>query len=250
MLGCTNPAAVNYNPFATEDNGSCVYLHKLNGVCYAFEDAEVVAEDKGFTISWSLTEKCWAYFHTYKPDFYINLRNALYSLKQGSIYKHNAGAPGQYYGPKEPWFIDLVFPFTAESLLNAIVWVSEVFSSSGIEQQDQTITHITASNSNQCTGKLEIGKALDKIVQTTARSKGTWSFNDLRDAVSTHGQAFLDTIEKDFRPLQGNLNFNKPFFKQELLADNYVIIRLEYDNESGNKVLLHDAAVDSQPTYI
>ena len=36
MSNCTNPSAKNYNPTATFDDGSCIYLVRLSDICYAF----------------------------------------------------------------------------------------------------------------------------------------------------------------------------------------------------------------------
>ncbi len=56
--GCTNTKAVNYNPAATEDDGSCIYLVKEAGICYAF-DEEVTTRDESYTASYSFDGKNW-----------------------------------------------------------------------------------------------------------------------------------------------------------------------------------------------
>lgn len=96
--GCTNPAAVNYNSAANVDNNSCLYLIKEDATCYAFQDADFAGiVDESYTLSFSLEQKDWVFFHDYTPDFYFSGRDQLFNLKDNKIYRHNLGAPGVYH---------------------------------------------------------------------------------------------------------------------------------------------------------
>lgn len=249
MNECTNPSAVNYNPSATVDDGSCVYLEKYNGTCYAFQDVDAdQLVDRSFTLSFSLKGKDWVMFHDYVPDFYFSDREHLYSLKDRKVYKHNQGAPGVYYEPTPyPFFIDVIFSAEREFILNSLQWVSEVISSTG-EQEFQTLTHITIWDSQQCTGRLALSQVWENLSYGTRKLQGQWNFDDFRDMVAHTGTAFLKDLFSNFQVDPAKLDTEKPWFDQDLLHDNWFCIRLEFDNTTGNTIYLHGADINAQPS--
>ncbi len=239
MKGCMNPNAVNYNPFATEEDNSCIYLEKLNGLCYEFHDEDLGEGNTSFTLSWSLINKAWVYYHGYIPDYYFHTRKNLYSIKNNEIYLHGEGAPGQWYGERESWMIDLVFQSQGEGILDALEWISEVLLG-GTEQSFDTLTHLTVWNGTQCTGRISLQEVKYRV-KDLVRLNGIWSFSRFRDKVKVHGQPFLDTLFNDLRVISSNIEENKPYFKRELMQDNYFIVRFEYDNSSGSDLFFHGA---------
>jgi len=247
MNGCTNPSAVNYNSSATVDDGSCVYLEKYNGVCYAFQDVDAdQIVDRSFTLSFSLEGKDWVMFHDYVPDFYFSDRENLYSLKDRKIYKHNQGAPGVYYdGTPRSFFIDVIFSAEQEFILNSLSWITEVLSSVG-EEEFSTLTHLTIWNSQQCTGRVALSQVWENLAYETRKLKGQWSFDDFRDMVATQGTTFLKDLFQNFAVDTTKLDENKPWFDQDLLHDNWFCLRLEFDNTTGRKIFLHGVDINAQ----
>lgn len=250
ILGCTNPAATNYNGAATQDDGSCIYLMKIGSTCYAFQD-EPSLRDESFTMSYALDGTNWIFFHDYIPDFYFATRERLFSLKSSRIYKHNEGPPGQYYdGTIKPFFIDVVMRFESDRILNTVKWMSEVFTSLGAEKGFETITHVTIWNNQQCSGKIalsDIKSGLEYV--TNSKTRGEWVFNAFRDLVLNRDSVFIDTLFQDFRPDPNQLATSRPWWKNGLMDNSYFIVRLEYDNTSGNTLFLHgvDADTDQSP---
>src|SRR6185295_6985878 len=97
--GCTNSVAVNYNPAAEVDDGSCKYLDKVGGICYYWtEIAPNQVNNLGFTISYSMEDDNWIFYHDYIPDFYFRTKKTLHALNLGTVYKMNQGpVPGRFF---------------------------------------------------------------------------------------------------------------------------------------------------------
>ena len=249
MNGCTNPKAVNYNPAATVNDGSCIYLEKLNGVCYAFQDASnTLLKDESFTLSYSFEGGGWVFFHDYVPDFYFSTKTQLYNLKDKTIYKHNAGAPGLFHGSIKPFFIDAVFTADSEMMLNAINWMTEVFNNQQ-ELEFTTLTHITIWNNQQCTGKIALSDAFNNLSYEVRKTQALWSFDSFKDMVAVYGAQFLLDIFNNFAVDVSAIDYDKPWFKRDLLHDNFFIIRFEFDNTSGKQLIFHGADIDASKSY-
>ena len=150
MTGCLNINAVNYNGLADTEDYSCKYLIKHAGICHLFQDVVPPTDlvDKSFTMSYSVKESSWVFFHDYIPDFYFHTRENLFSIKEQKVYKHNDGHAGQYYSGTKPFFIDIVFRGKEDMLLESIQWVSE-FLTSSTDLKFSTISHISIRNSIQ-----------------------------------------------------------------------------------------------------
>lgn len=254
LNGCTNPKAVNYDPNAAQDDGSCYYLNKIGGTCYAFEDVdpnEII--DQSFTMSWSIEGDNWVFFHDYVPDFYFSTREQLHNLKGGSIYHHNQGPFGVYHDPTPKSFlIDAVFSVQdkTETTLNTINWIARVINQDGAVSPFETLTHITVWNEKQCTGRIPLAAIFQNLEYTTARNlQGRWSFNDFRDQVIQQGVAFLQDIFHNFATNPANLSTTIPWFDQQLLEGVYFIVRLEFDNTSGKQLFLEDVQIDGSKSF-
>lgn len=250
VLGCTNPSAVNYNPSATEENYTCLYLVKQENTCYAFKDIdydEVV--DESYTLSFSLDQKDWVFFHDYIPDFYFSGRDQLFNLKNNKIYRHNLGAPGVYHSatPKS-FFVDAVFNNETEMILNSLNWLSEVFNANN-EQEFSTLTHITIWNNQQCTGRITLSQVFQDLSYEVRKTQALWNFDSFRDAVKIYGVSFLKNLFNNFNVDTANINTNKAWFDQDLMHDNFFIVRFEFDNTSGNTIFLHGAGIDASKSY-
>jgi hypothetical protein len=256
MILCTNPAAVNFDPTAMQDDGSCLYLKHINGVCYAFQDVDPdLVTDNSFTLSWSLRGNNWVFFHDYLPDFYFSTRDKLYTLKDNRIYKHNAGAPGQYYdNTKKSFFIDAVFPVggqeVKEATLDTVEWITRVLNGNGTTAREETLTHITIWNSRQCTGRIPLETIFKDLQYKTHReTAGIWSFDDFRDKVRVEGLVFLQDLFHNFDVAESALSDSLAWFDQKLLEDNYFVVRFEFDNLSAKRIELLDTNVQAKPSY-
>lgn len=244
---CTNPKAVNYNPNATSDDGSCYYLNKISGVCYAFQDVnpdEII--DQSFTLSWSIEGDNWVFFHDYIPDFYFSTREQLHNLKAGRIYHSNLGAPGVYHdqAPKS-FFLDIVFNADEEMTLNTLNWVTRILNQDSSISSFETLTHITVWNERQCTGRIPLAAIFQNLEYKTDRYlQARWSFDDFRDKVIQGGTAFLLDLFHNFSVDTTKLSNTLPWFDQQLLEGLSFIVRFEFDNTTGKKIYLEDVGAD------
>lgn len=210
-------------------------LVKVNCTCHVWEDAPLTTENESFTVSYSVLGEGWAFFHDYWPDYYVQTRNKLFNLKGTGLYEMNAGAPGAYHdaAPKS-FYVDLAIPFGREATLNALAWLTE---------GDHTLTHLTVWNGSQCTGRIPLVNNPGVVPSNHRETRGYWSLNTLRNiAVS---KPFLESLFNDFSVKAGATNPNLPWYEKSLLEDNFVIIRLEFDNLKGTHIALQDVQPDA-----
>lgn len=265
--GCLNPLAINYNPLSSFEDNSCLYLFKHNGVCNLFKDVQPeLLTDKSFTLSYSVLGNCWVMFHDYAPDMYVHTHQALYNLSSNDVRKHHAGPPGDYLkGNVKPFFIDLIFMTeirrrigqvasdsfkeSGDLILEAVSWVTE-YMKTNTDQRQNTLTHITIWDSYQHTGRI----ALD-TVQLTAdsvqlrRTQGNWSFNDFRDLLDGQGQQFLTDLFNDVKLNPAALPpVPLAFYEQKQMQDSYFCVRFEFDNLSGDTMVLHEMIIQALKT--
>lgn len=278
MLGCTIPWAENYNPSATEDDGSCIYLESIDGVCYEFTDVPRDQQlDQSFTLSYALERKAWSFYHDYWPDMYLHTRSKFMNLKTNQAYYHNEGLRGVYHnqGITQPFFIDLLFATNSalklpsqarytqvfepypKMVLDNINWVSEVRNTGNDPEMDdqpalynETITAITIWNNYQCTGRIPLdGSVLSLTEANNRNSEQKWNFNSFRDILTDQGTQFLKDIFHDYGVDQAMVDINKPWFNKRLMEGTYFIVRFEFDNNNDKQITLHDLDVDVSKSY-
>lgn len=244
--GCRDPDAMNFDHGATGgDNLTCKYLIKHDGVCHYFYDVQPAAViDKSFTLSYSAREGgSWVFFHDYIPDYYVHIRENLFTINANQIYKHNDGPAGSYYSDTKPFFIDIIFRGEGEMLLEDVQWVSE-FITNSTDQQFNTLSHISIWNSNQHSGRIPLSQVLNELnYDNTRRTKGEWSFDDFRDVLVANASTFLGTIFNNYALDPAKVDLNPVWYNEKPMEDSWFCIRFEFDNAVNAKVILHDTTV-------
>lgn len=243
VSGCMNPNAVNYNPSATMEDNSCIYLVSHAGTCRKFTDYIDPSIDKSFTLSYSVLGKSWVFFHDYLPDMYIHTRDTFYPVKNSTIYKAHEGLPGTYFNGTNSFFIDIVFRAESDLLLESISWVTEFLSTTGRDAQFDTLSHISIWNSSQHSGRIALSQVFDDLAYEARRTKGVWSFNDFRDILKANGEQFLLDVFHNYALDVNQVSSNVSWYDRALLQDKWFCIRFEFDNSSGKKVILHDTTI-------
>lgn len=266
--GCLNPNAVNYDSSATIEDYSCLYLIRdTSNNCQLFKDVLPDAvEDESFTLSFSMLGNSWVFFHDYFPDMYIHTHEYLYNLKSGSIYKHHEGPPGVYHtATPNSFFIDIIFVTevrrrlgmigsdyfreSGDMLLESVQWVTEVLNND-TDQPNQTLTHISIWNSKQHTGRLSLAQVFQDLeYDNMRRTQGNWSFNNFRDILQAQGSAFLLDIFNNFALDPDAVPaIALPWYLKQTIQDQWFCVRFEFDNISGDTILLHDTIIQAIKT--
>lgn len=282
-LGCTSPTAKNYDPSATEDDGSCVWLNNIEGTCYEFEQAPAnQTMDHSFTLSMAINQDTmqpegWVFFHDYFPDAYVHTRDKLLNLKNGQPYFQSKGPKGVYHDSTvHPFFVDVLFAGTPalnkppssryqESykpypslVLNSINWITEVRDANNDPVDDnkvalflETLTSITIWNQYQTSGKITLdGGNLDTLQrQNNRNAEETWQFNGFRNVLNQITDQFVLSIFQDFRIDNTKLGLSLPWWQQQLMEGKYFIVRFEFDNNNNKQITLHDMDTDIAKSY-
>lgn len=198
-----------------------------------------------FTMSFNVAGKGWVFFHDYIPDMYFHTREQIYCAKHSHLFRMNDGLPGQYFDttPK-PFFIDIVFPADTEILAESVNWVSEYITNS-TNQLFSTLSHISVWNSHQHSGRINLAENQPLLEKQIRRTKGNWSFNDFRNILIDKGAQFLLDIFNDFALDPATADVNLPWYYKELLIDQWICVRFEFDNASPDTVHLNDVSLNA-----
>lgn len=207
---------------------------------------DISLTDKSWTASFNPITKSWVSYHDYQPNYMFSLVNGKsYAIYNNKIYQMNTGAPGTYLGNSTPfsWFVDVVQnPDPAQDkVFVAANWMTESYSSAGVPDYTDTFTHLTARSWDHATGRLDLSafSEVDGLYQENIRNLNrVWYYNSLRDIVISSG--FVGDFYSNYTLDPLKLNTNMSWFDQRRITDKFLILRLEYDNLSGNRVLLLD----------
>jgi hypothetical protein len=165
---------------------------------------KTLAENKSWTLSYSLKAQAWSSFHSYIPNwlyydsetFYSFVANATDSINL-STWEHNYGEFQKYYDTKFDFVIDYIYKKNsyAEKTFDSIEYTSNVWSKSTVDDRDIEIPFITFDrffvyNNNQLSNLKEIdvsnlipyANTLYDITKATAHKwRNIWKINRLRD---------------------------------------------------------------------
>ncbi|AGO48960.1 virion structural protein [Cellulophaga phage phi14:2] len=170
--------------------------------------------DKTFTRCYNELQQQFIDLKTYHPSWYINKGESLFitNSTDNEVYEQYAGEYNKFFGEYQPSYITLLVnpSVPLDTLFTNIFYRSEMYLDD-IDQPDKTLTHIQAYNEYQDSGRvpLILGRS------SNLRRK----FRDWKADI----------------PRQANTR-NK-------LRNPWIFLKLELDNESNYKMILHDIIV-------
>jgi len=223
------------------------------------------------TLSFSLNVMAWVSNHSYFPSRYcrtdngvISVDGSLDNINTSRIYSHeNTTSYGSYYDNTEDFVIDLAIPTNLlNQFFNEFIRVKVEASEYNSTNKDFNplrnvfFTSVLFYNDRQISGlkSLEVKEEnetylLNQISNNYTRvlvdkNNGVFSVNDIRDYRTDYTEPIF-IKDKLYLYLQGywyndkvinplSLDLNKPWNNLEPFKDNYLGIRLIYNNNDSN----------------
>ena len=245
---------------------------------YEYVDGSIIENpinaDNSWTISYSLNQNNWISWHSYLPNFYINVPEKFYSWIYGNdnLWKHNKlGHYQTFYDTHNPFIIEYVdtTQMLATKIWDGITLQTEAkkWNSDVEEYADQrfiTFNKILLYNTNQISGILEMitkGNNQDYILEQIINTPGTiiinrderdWAINELRDIRVDYDKPMF---KKKLEELQGNyfidkivnedvIDFNKDWTQMESFRDKFLVVRLIFDKFDDTRLLMNFSVQD------
>jgi len=168
--------------------------------------------DKSFTRCFNENIDQFVDLKTYKPSMYLNKGDKFLSLAytNNSLYEHGKGLYNRFYGSYQPSYITLLVNPESDSsvVYDSIFYNSELYLND-IDQPDKTLTHIQAYNEYQNSGRIPLIVGRDKNLRRKLRE---WKAEIPRD-------------------------------KRSRIRNPWIYLKLELDNTSNYKLILHDIII-------
>ncbi|ALN97276.1 virion structural protein [Flavobacterium phage Fpv1] len=247
---------------------------------YKYIDGEVlnnpVQANNSWTMSYSLKENKWVSWHSYLPNFYINVPDKFYSWIYGNnnIWKHNK--EGHYQT-----FYDKLNPFVLEYVDNNNPLVTKIYdaikfqteakqylidSDSYVDKSNITFNKILLYNTHQISGILDMlvkdvdleyvnNQVLNSLQSIHIdRNERDWCINDLRDlSVNPNVSIFnknLTSLQADYfidKIVNSNrIDYNKDWTEMESFRDKFMVIRLIFDTFDTTRLIMNFSIQDSK----
>ena len=195
------------NPFLNQ--GVSTGFDFLNRCAYLTVNTDL---NNAFTLNFNELTGTFESFHDYTPSLYMYKGNKIFTTnpENNSVYEQNAGEYQTFYGVKYPSSITLMVNPNAnlDCVFNNIMYKSEIYLDN-IDQPDKTLSHISAWNEYQSTGRIELVLGRNKNLRRKFRN---WMANIPRD---------------------GRKSIRNP----------WIYLKLELDTETNLKMILHDIIV-------
>ena len=254
---------------------------------YSYIEGEIVEQpielNNSWTISYSLKNRNWVSWHSYLPNFYINISEKFYSWKHGNSYLWKHGKIGHYqtyYNQYKPHIIEYT------SLSNSIstrIWNYLLLQTEAKsydynlrqynDERDITFNKAILYNTRQCSGEmdlivkdLELGGEnymLNQIINTNSnqsiidRRERDWFINDFRDIRIDYSKPIwnsnLSSLQSEYyidKVLNTpTLDINKDWTQLESFRDKYLVVRLIFDKFANKKLITNFSAENEQQSF-
>lgn len=243
---------------AKDGVGYSLGVDNARGILFITKRDKAGDKDRSWTLSFDMENQAWLSFEYFTPLHYSWDRFKLFSLNEGSQWRHNK--EGEFltvYGKRVSMVIDFVIrdPSTLDSFKwkNTVVHADfDEWDSFGLVPKNDIFFHkIGMHNTWQTSGLMPVkqkpknnrGVEDPNWVSVENINRG-WRFEDLIDKTGTSGIRMFTTWKQDFFT-----EFNKAAVglvqKENNIIDDYMVMRLVYDSEDTNvRVLLKWVSTD------
>ena len=254
---------------------------------YSYIEGEIVEQpiklNNSWTISYSLKNKNWVSWHSYLPNFYINISEKFYSWKHGNSYLWKHGKIGHYqtyYNQYKPHIIEYTSLSNSIStrIWNYLLLQTEAKSYDYDLRQYNDERYITFNkailyNTRQCSGEMDLivkdlelsgeDYMLNQIINTNSnqsiidRKERDWFINDFRDIrvdyskpiwnsnpSSLQSEYYIDKILNT-----STLDINKDWTQLESFRDKYLVVRLIFDKFANKKLITNFSVENEQQSF-
>jgi hypothetical protein len=213
-------------------------------------------EEKSFTMSLDMSSEnpTWVSFHDYIPQHYIWDRSKLYSIKDKSIYMHNAndGTYRTFYEEEHPSEIEFVAVGDSESFTYDHTFINTEAEKNQVKNLDETFNKIAAYNTTEGTGTRNttvFGDNADTRLNPNAeytetgdiklhKVKRGFRFNTLKDNVKKNCGEYPLTIKEECKPIEkinesifSNSPEQRRSYRGKVLQDDHIVYRFTYDKD-------------------
>lgn len=203
--------------------------------------------NQSFTASYSLDTGMWASFHDYLTSAFISqLGKIWHTTSLGFFYEGNKNKRGVYYGVLYPSWLDEVLANDLTSKrYKSIKIQTDSFSENKISQGN-SLTHIRAHNYRQSTKRTKLTSSLlfpaKGDNQNSSYDLHWLNYNKLRNEYKAQSKTVYGILE-DFKNIEANVIED---YKEEgePIYSPFIILRLESDNISPNKLIINAVTAD------
>lgn len=226
--------------------------------------------DIGYTMSYYPDLDSWLSYHDYIPSGIFATRNKVLSFDDKQIYIHNQDNFAKYYkGIVYKSIITPVFqsPYRDNghyypAWYYQINWLCDIIKDK-LVQRNKTLTKISLHNSYQSTKDtlitpFDTSKSFKEQYDlfNTRLVKNHWNFNKFRDLIIDHKILTFEewteleeiVFSNDIDEMNidiANTNSNKSFELKRRFIDEYLIVKMEYNNEEQLQILLYEVLAET-----
>jgi hypothetical protein len=216
-------------------------------VVFPYEEPTLF-ENKSWTISYHPDSEGFISWHSYLPYYMFNTQNSYYSFNNQGGWEHNQDNNQQYYNVNSKFINEIILNKQALTVNTypTINWYSIVKDNNNKELQE-TFDKAIIYNDFQSSGLLNLQEGSPFQTSTVPgnslikRTERLWSLNSYRDyAIDT--PVFTDEwqdlqAEYYIDKVPTNIDLSKSPFQTEKFRDNYLAVRLMYNNPNHYKLL-------------
>lgn len=226
--------------------------------------------NNSWTMSFSLKQDSWTSWHSYLPNFYINVPEKFYSWIYGNngLWKHNKEGHYQtFYDKLNPFvleYVSLSNPLSTRLWEYLLLLVEVKKYNNSFKEftniNDTFFNKLIAYNSRQCSGLMNIKVKdadefsedylyeqitnLDNNEIIVDRNERNWTLNNLRDIRTNYNEPIfisnLASLQNEYfidKVLNNNsIDYEKDWSELESFRDKYLVVRLIFDNFAKEKI--------------